>query len=142
MAYTTNATSNKVPAFGVPGTVTPSGGSAKTWDIMSITVTPGNDLVEHRDANGMIASRTYYNNDSTGENRSTTISITAIPVGAARSNAASAADLLHNGTIFAVASADIAVANGNWEVTSMTWEGANTDNATITLNGVWATANT
>lgn len=144
MAYTTNAATNKVPAFGVPGAVTPVGGSALTWDIISISVTQGNDLVEHRDANGKIVSRTYFNqetNTATAHNASTTISISAIPVGSNRAGAVTAAAHIANGEKFSVAGADI-IGSLYWECTGLTHENANTDNATVTLTGVLAVLQT
>lgn len=140
MAYTTNAASNKVPAFGVPGAVTPVGGSALAWDIISITVTQGNDVVEHRDAYGKIVSRINYNQESataTAHSISTTISISAIPVGADRAGAVTSAAHIANGEKFTVAGADV-IGSLYWECTGMTHENSNTEQATVTLTGVLA----
>lgn len=141
MATDNNSATNNVPIFGCPGTITPSGGSALTWILTGITVTPGSDMAEVRDSSGMIVSRTHFNLDASGNNRSATISINAVPIGADAAAALTAGALLDNGTIFAVASSTVPGANGNWEVTSMTTSGTNTDHVTLTLNGVWAVTN-
>lgn len=142
MAYDSNIAAGKTPIFGVPGTVTVEGeGSARTWDITGITVSPGSDLVEARDAAGMIVSRTHFNLDASGINRSTTIQITALPVGAALADAVTASATIINGKKFTVASAKVPGANGSWECTGYSATGANVDNTTITLTGVWSVDN-
>lgn len=149
-SYDSNAATNKVPIFGVPGTVTVESntlgtmeGSARTWDITGISVTPGADLVEHRDSLGSVVSRTHFNLDgSTNQvNRSTTISITFIPVGADAAAALTAGALVRNGKKFTVASATVPGANGDWECTGCTASGSNVDEVSCTLNGVWHVAN-
>lgn len=142
MAVDNNSATNNVPIFGCPGTVTVGAeGSARTWILTGITVTPGSDLAEVRDSNGMIVSRTHFNLDGSGNNRSTTISINAIPIGSDAAAALTTSALVDNGTTFVVASSTVAGANGTWETTSMTTTGSNTDHASLTLNGIWAVTN-
>ena len=148
--YVANAAANEVPIFGVAGTVKldespgPYEATARTWDIVSVSVNPGSDLAEHRNAVGTIKSRTHFNLDggSPQRNRSTTISITFIPVGATAGAAATAGALIANGRKFKVESCSVPGADGNWEVTGCSPSGSNTDNVSVTLNGVWAVDNT
>jgi hypothetical protein len=142
MAYDSNAATGKVPIFGVPGTVTVEGeGTARTWDITGITVTPGNDLVSARDSDGMVVSRTHFNLSSAGVNRETTIQITALPVGTDVAAAVTAAAPIVNGKLVTVASAKVPGANGVWECTGYSGSGSNQDNVTVTFNGVWSVTN-
>jgi hypothetical protein len=63
--YVANAAANHVPIFGVAGTVKLDGGSpgpfdgvsAKDWDIVSVAVNPGSDMVEHRNSVGQREAR-------------------------------------------------------------------------------------
>ncbi len=144
MSYEQNAATNHVPIFGVPGTVEVATsdspityGSAKGWDITGIQVSDGNDLVEHRDAAGMIVSRTHFNRDGSGNNRSKTITITFFPVGADAATALSGAAVVPTGTRFRIASSTVPGANGVWECTGYSCSGTNVDNVTGTLTGVW-----
>lgn len=140
MATDNNSATNNVPIFGCPGTVSVSA-SARTWILTGITVTPASDLAELRDSAGMVISRTHYNLDASGNNRSTTIQIQAVPVGSDAAAALTTSALIDNGTVFTVASSTVAGANGDWECTGMSTSGTNTDHVTITLNGVWAVTN-
>lgn len=148
--YVSNAAANEVPIFGVAGTVKldaspgPYEATARTWDFVSVSVNPGADMVEHRSALGTIKSRTHFNLDggSPQRNRSTTISITFIPVGATAGAAATAGALIANGRKFKVENCSVPGADGNWEVTGCSPSGSNTDNVSVTLSGVWAVDNT
>ena len=141
MATTNNSATNNVPIFGCPGTITPAGGSALSWILTGITVTPGSDIAELRDGSGMIVSRTHYNLDGSKNSRSATISINAVPISDTAPNALTAGALIDNGTVIAITNSTVPGANGSWEVTSMTASGTNTDHVTVTLNGVWSVGN-
>lgn len=138
-SYTGQAVTNKVPAFGVPGTIS-IGGTAKDWDITQITVTPGSDKVEHRDNRGKILSRFHFNNSEAGRNMSSVISVTAIPRGTTEALAYAAGALVPNGTKFtyaleAVTNLGVPTAVGDWECTGFTVTGTNTDFISVTLTG-------
>lgn len=148
--YVSNAAANSVPIFGVAGTVKldaspgPFEATARTWDLVNVAVTPGSDMVEHRSGIGTVKSRTHFNLDggTPQRNRSTTITITFLPVGASAGAAATAGALIANGRKFKVESCSVPGADGIWEVTGCSPSGSNTDNVTVTLNGVWAVDNT
>lgn len=150
--YVANAAANHVPIFGVAGTVKLDGGSpgpfdgvsAKDWDIVSVAVNPGSDMVEHRNSVGTIKSRTHFNLDGAANqrSRSTTITITFIPIGTTAGAAATAGALITNGRKFKVESCSVPGADGIWEVTGCSPSGTNTENVSVTLNGVWAVDNT
>jgi len=148
--YVSNAAANHVPIFGVAGTVKldaspgPFEATARDWDLVSVAVNPGSDMVEHRSGLGTIKSRTHFNLDggTPQRNRSTTITITFIPVGSTAGAAATAGALITNGRKFKVESCSVPGADGIWEVTGCSPSGANTDNVSVTLNGVWAVDNT
>lgn len=148
--YVSNAAANSVPIFGVAGTVKldaspgPFEATARTWDLVSVSVNPGSDMVEHRSGLGTVKSRTHFNLDggTPQRNRSTTITITYIPVGASAGAAATAGALIANGRKFKVESCSVPGADGIWEVTGCSPSGSNVDNVTVTLNGVWAVDNT
>lgn len=148
--YVSNAAANSVPIFGVAGTVKldaspgPFEATARTWDLVSVSVNPGSDMVEHRSGLGTVKSRTHFNLDggTPQRNRSTTITITFLPVGASAGAAATAGALIANGRKFKVESCSVPGADGIWEVTGCSPSGSNTDNVTVTLNGVWAVDNT
>lgn len=148
--YVSNAAANSVPIFGVAGIVkldaSPGTFEAteRSWDLVSVTVNPGSDMVEHRDGIGTVKSRTHFNLDggTPQRNRSTTITITFLPVGASAGAAATAGALIANGRKFKVESCSVPGADGIWEVTGCSPSGSNTDNVTVTLNGVWAVDNT
>lgn len=145
MSYNQNAASNHVPIFGVPGTVTVTGeGSARELDFISVAVSDGSDLVEHRDSAGMIVSRNHFNGDggSPIANRSRTLTITAVPVGSDAADALANGAAIPLGTTFTVASSTVPGANGLWECTGYQSSGSNTDNVSVTITGVWAVTNT
>lgn len=146
MSYSAVATTNKVPIFGVPGTVKVGAEvHTRSWDITSITVTPGSDLWEGRDANGKIVSRIHFNQvgsaGTPGVNRSTTITINYTPVDDTAEHAFAEGVIIPNGTTFLVADSTVPGANGTWECTGNTATGTNTEATTMVLNGVYAASN-
>jgi len=151
MATTNNSATNNVPIFGLPGTVkvytggsessVGTAGTAKTWILTGITVSPSEDIAELRDSNGMVVSRTNYNQDSSGNNKNTTLTINAVPVGADAAAALTAGGILKGGTVIKVESSTVPGANGDWHVRSFSASGTNTDHVTITINASWAVTN-
>ena len=151
MATTNTSATNHVPIFGLPGTVkvytggsessvgTP--GTAKTWILTGITVSPSEDIAELRDSNGMVVSRTNFNQDASGNNRNTTLTLNAVPVGSDAAAALTAGGILKGGTVIKVENSTVPGANGDWNVRSVSANGTNTDHATITVNASWAVTN-
>lgn len=144
MSYDANAATNHIPIFGVPGTLTVTGeGSARELDFTGVSVSDGNDLVEHRDGNGMIVSRNHFNGDGSSPvvSRSRTITVTAVPVGSDAADALTNGAMIPRGTTFTIASSTTPGANGLWECTQCQATGSNTDNVSVTISGVWSVTN-